>query len=613
MKALRNGPAAAGLLLLLLHSAAIAQYRPKVEVVPIEGRAVIYVSRRPAVSLDDFDRANVVAGRLAALIERGVDPSAVGVVRTARGAVVAAGNTRIVEVLPRDARRVGTTPEGLARVWALRLRELIAMPGLTATPSSLLIPLGESRSISIGGGASGPIEAVLSSDAATAVVDSQRRTATVTGASVGDCVLTLRCEGAILDVPISVRKYAARVGRARVACTGSGPSRETLARLIERSALRAIVLEPGARARLEGPVPLPRNGTQGEVRVPVRAEGEGYIPVKADVPVAIEREALSPKEASYLYYSNNPEQVKRLGTLFAAPLELDKPARLLYHHQNMMERPFDLSVSLVNYGDAPARVHVLEGIATPQIDTVQIGHRAVARFLPSLFAHSGYVLDLDPGEKCLLLLQNIAPRYTASGIYQFRLLSGRSVWAFVRADDGWSIPMQQPPRPSRDVYETPRRVVEQEYVVGQRWAFIPIGKHAIKATNEDGALFGNYGVLYDIRVKARNPTDSPVTLEVLFEPSAGIARGVFWIDGSRVETEHLLPPKEYPLARYPLDAGASRDVRILTMPLAGSNYPATIIVRALRNSGQGRPTAPPTAGSATANSSGPAPQPAGTR
>lgn len=598
---------------MLLQSASNAQYRPKVEVVPIGGRAVIHVSRRPAVSLDDFDRANVVAGRLAALIARGVDPSAVGVVRTARRVVVAAGNTRIVEVLPRDAKRAGTTPEGLARVWALRLRELISMPGLTATPSSLLVPLGESRSISIGGGASGPIEAVLSSDAATAIVDSQRRTATVTGASVGDCVLTLRCEGAVLDVPISVRKYAARVGRARVACTGSGPSRETLARLIERCAFRAIVLEPGARARLDGPVPLPRNGTQVEVRVPVRVDGEGYIPVKADVVVAIEREPLSAKEASYLYYSNNPEQVKRLGTLFAAPLELDMPARLLYHHQNMMERPFDLSVSLVNYGDAPARVHILEGIASPQVDTVQIGHRAAARFLPSLFANSGYVLDLDPGERCLLLLQNIAPRYTASGIYQFRLLSGRSVWAFVRADDGWSIPMQQPPKPSRDVYETPRRVVEQEYVVGERWAFISIGKHAIKATNEDGALFGNYGVLYDIRVKARNPTDSPVTLEVLFEPSAGIARGVFWIDGSRVETEHLLPPKEYPLARYPLGAGASRDVRILTMPLAGSNYPATIIVRALRNSGQGRPTAPATAVSATADSSGTAPQPAGTR
>jgi len=578
----------AGLLLLLLHSAASAQYRPKVEVVPVEGRAVIYVSRRPAVSLDDFDRANVVAGRLSALIARGVDPAAIGVVRTRRGAVVVAGGTRIVEVSSQDAKRVGATPEGLARSWARRLRELIAMPGLTASPPSLLVPLGETRSISIGGGAAGPIEAVLSTDAATAVVDSAKRTATVTGASVGDCILTLKCDGAILDVPISVRKYAGRVGRARVAYTGSGPSRETLARLIERCAYRAIALEPGAKARLDGPVPLP-NGSQGEVGVPVRLEGEGYIPLRAVVPVAVEREPLSAKEASFLYYSNNPEQVKRLGTLFAAPLELDRPARLLYHHQNMMERPFDLSISLVNYGNAPARVHVLEGIAAPQVDTVQIGHRAVARFLPSLFAHSGYILDLDPGERCLLLLQSIAPRYTASGIYQLRLLAGASVWTFVRADDGWSIPAQ-PPKPSRDVYDQPKRVVEEQYVVGDRWAFIPIGKHAIKATNEDGALFGNYGVLYDIRVKARNPTDSPVTLEVLFEPSAGIARGVFWIDGSSVETQHLLPPKEYTLARYPLDAGASRDVRILTMPLAGSNYPATIIVRALRNTAQRRPS-----------------------
>ncbi|MGQ9698531.1 MAG: hypothetical protein ACUVRO_11135 [Armatimonadota bacterium] len=576
-------------MLLLLQSAASAQYRPKVEVVPVEGRAVIHVSRRPAVSLDDFDRASVVAGRLQALIQRGVDPAAIGVVRTPRGAAVVAGDTRIIEVLRQDAKRAGGTPEGLARVWALKLRELIALPGLTAVPSSLLVPLGEARSISVGGGASGPIEAVLSSDVATALVDSAKRVVTVTGASVGDCVLTLRCEGAVLDVPVSVRKYAARVGKARVAYTGSGPSRETLARLIERYAYRALVLEPGAQARLDGPVPLPAGGPKAEVNVPVRVEGEGYIPVKGVVPVAVERESLGSKEAFYLYYSNNPEQVRRLGTLFAAPLERDRPARLLYHHQNMMGRPFDLSISLANYGSAPAMVHVIEAAANPQVDTVQIGHRAVARFLPSLFSDSGYILDLDPGERYLLLLQNIVPKYTASGIYQLRLLSGDSVWTFVRADEGWSIPAQ-PPQPSRDVYDTPKRVIEQEYAVGGRWAFISIGKHAIRGANHDGVLYGNYGVLYDIRVKAKNPTDSPVALEVLFEPSAGIARGVFWIDGSRVETEHLLPPREYPLVRYQLEPGASRDIRILTMPLAGSNYPATVIVRAQRNLAQRQPS-----------------------
>jgi len=120
-------------------------------------------------------------------------------------------------------------------------------------------------------------------------------------------------------------------------------------------------------------------------------------------------------------------------------------------------------------------------------------------------------------------------------------------------------------------------------VVGQRWAFIPIGKYSIERVSRDGVLDGNYGVLYDINVKVENPTSEPTNVEVLFEPSAGVARGVFWIDGVSVETQHLLPPKEYPIARYPLQPNSSRDIRILTMPLAGSHYPARIIVRALRN------------------------------
>jgi len=65
----------------------------------------------------------------------------------------------------------------------------------------------------------------------------------------------------------------------------------------------------------------------------------------------------------------------------------------------------------------------------------------------------------------------------------------------------------------------------------------------------------------------------------LFDPSAGLASGVFIIDGKFVVTKHVQPPSEVPLASYQIKPGETRDVRILTVPLAGSSYPATLVVR----------------------------------
>lgn len=558
-------------------SPARADFRPKVEVVAIQGRPVIHVNHRPAIGLDDFDRAGVVAGRLNVLIDRGLDPRALSAIKTQSGWAVVAGDTRIVGVTNREAKDRGANAESLARSWAANLKDLLSLPGLVATPPRLLIPLGETRSVRIGGAATGPLSIRCDNPNAAVKVDQEQRTITVAGAIVTDGVISVACEGATLDVPFAVRRYAAHIGDARIGFTGNGPSRERLTQLVQQYALRAVAVEPGAKASIDGPVALP--AIPASVKVPVRAEGENYIPVRGEVTISIERENLISREAAQLYYSNDPEQVRQYGTLFAAPLNPSAPVRLLYHHQNMMPNSFTFSVALVNYGSTPVKLQVVEGIANPLVDTVQVGHRAAAWFLRSLFTDSGYVIDINPNEAIPLLAQSLQPRCTASGIYQFRLLSGGPVWIFVRAQEsGWDLPAQPPP-PSTEIYASPTRRIDEQYQVGGRWAFIPIGKHAIKSAAGDGALEGNYGVLYDIRVRVTNPTNSPTVVDVLFEPSAGIARGVFWIDGQPVETQHMLPPKEYPLARFQIAAGATRDVRILTMPLAGSNYPARLIVR----------------------------------
>ncbi len=121
--------------------------------------------------------------------------------------------------------------------------------------------------------------------------------------------------------------------------------------------------------------------------------------------------------------------------------------------------------------------------------------------------------------------------------------------------------------------------MEFEYIVGQRWAFIPIGKHEIGDTNGQKKLYGNYGVTYNITVRISNPSGETKKISFIFDPTAGPASGVFSIDGKMATVKYAQPPKEITLHTITLAPGQSQICHITTVPLAGSNYPATLIVR----------------------------------
>jgi hypothetical protein len=85
--------------------------------------------------------------------------------------------------------------------------------------------------------------------------------------------------------------------------------------------------------------------------------------------------------------------------------------------------------------------------------------------------------------------------------------------------------------------------------------------------------------MYEIQVNITNPTAETKKVQVLFEPVAGLASGVFFIDGKFVEIKYITPPKEFTISTYTLAPNESRRVSILTVPLSGSAYPANIVVR----------------------------------
>ena len=61
--------------------------------------------------------------------------------------------------------------------------------------------------------------------------------------------------------------------------------------------------------------------------------------------------------------------------------------------------------------------------------------------------------------------------------------------------------------------------------------------------------------------------------------AAGEARGVFLIDGRIVEAPDVTPPAEALLARIKMKPAEQRTLSIRTMPVGGSAYPVSLVVR----------------------------------
>src|SRR6185503_10020081 len=96
---------------------------------------------------------------------------------------------------------------------------------------------------------------------------------------------------------------------------------------------------------------------------------------------------------------------------------------------------------------------------------------------------------------------------------------------------------------------------------------------------QNGSLDGNFGVLYKIDVGAQNQTFVGSDLEVVFEASAGYSGALFILNGGLMRTPLLQPKTTARILRMRLEPGQSKRFDLYTMPLSGSSYPATVILR----------------------------------
>lgn len=544
-------------------------------------------------SLSPARRAEITAERLEKLVADRIDPRTILAKGDAAQGRVYAGETMICIASVGDAKANNTTPTALAAAWAANIKSLMLMPPVALSAAELLVPLGENRSVSVRGAATGVIYVRTDNPEVVSLsVDQATRSVQVQGRQMGAASVEVVVEGERVFLPVMVKKYAGGVpGRLDAQVTGNPCPASFVSYAARQAVLQGALVEPGAKLTL-GSVGSASPSVPDQartVKVGVKIEGDGYIPYTADAIVTVRNVNMPRENTDQLFYSNNPERLLKYQTLFAGRLNPDQSTRVLYHHQNMMGKRVHLIVELINPGDAPATFRVLKGVSSPAVDTVMVGHDAANKFLRDYINNVSIIEKVPPESRLVLVSDMMDHQRTASGILQVRQTDGLPAYVRITAAqpyvDNVSVgTIAAAPNPmmlelSDHVYPSPVKTMDAEYVVGGRWGFIPIGKHALEDSTAQKKLYGNYGVTYDINIKIENPTTEKRKITVLFDPTAGLASGVFIVDGKFVMAKYAQPPNEVPLASYDLGPGESRSVRIVTVPLAGSNYPATLIVR----------------------------------
>jgi hypothetical protein len=463
-----------------------------------------------------------------------------------------------------------------------------------------VVPFKEARTITVDSLLPSPVSFEVS-DPSIVTIDEKSKPGSilVTGISIGDTIITARCEDYVAQAQVSVRKYAAVAspGVTRAIVTGFNAPGSLVARAAKEAGRRTVVLEPGARINSISMPSAARELPPGKAfQIPVHVEASGpyYLPAKISAQVVVENLFLAQVPTSWLMYSNDPESLLKYQTLFAGRIySHEESYRLLYHHQNMMSKRVGFVVDILNAASSPASFHLTEGISEPIADPVLVGYKAGLEFMENFQSKVGRIIEIPAGQRWVLVSQSLGHADTASGILEFHQLSGDPLIVRVavkpdeqRASDdppGVPLPAIQINASrialSDHVYPNPVKNLNVTYTVGKPWVFLRIGKYAIKHTTQDKQLYGNYGVTYDIKATLENPMPSPHTVELAYEATAGPVSGLFIVDGNMVRIKCLQPPSEAMIGKVTIPAGRTRTISILTMPLSGSAYPATIIIR----------------------------------
>lgn len=566
---------------------------------------VVVVNEVPVMTLRG-NGAEAQARNVAAALARANTPTDVRAVRNRNNWNIVAGRTLVKAITPAIANAHGSNPAALSQRWVAQIRTAMSLPPVHLPETAVRMAGGMTRNVRVQGSAAARAR-VESSDDQIVRVTRQAGLLRLEGVGYGVANVVVSHGAIVRSIQVQVLPGAARFPQnLSVSVTGTPSNGSTVQGAVQSAIFTRLEAVPGAEWTFDVPSQNPLlPGESRIVPVRVRAEGPESLPSEGIVNVTVRNEVHPPLREDELWYGNDPEPVGRFGPLFATNLAAGRSARFLYHHINIAPQAMLFRAKIVNTGDRPARVQIIPGDSAPNRNPVLAGVQAGEQFVRNWLTSSSEIVVVPPGQGIPISLRRFAPQETVSGLCSLRLLEGGPEQVLVRADalpvfgvDGrwrlalasstpWRIVGSQKVPVGEDqslpmsdhVYPNPFRTENVNFAVGRAHGFVRLGQVPIDRSDRQSVLQGNFGVSYTISASMENPTTNPTDVEIVFEASAGYSGGIFVVNGQVMRTPMLLPKEMARLYRVRLNPGDSRRVSILTVPLSGSSYPATLKIR----------------------------------
>jgi hypothetical protein len=543
-------------------------------------------------------RAAVLAEKLNGKSELNLD-----VETSKRAARVLESGDLLINITKAEAAKYGVSPASLASTWIKQLRNAWSLPPIKVSKASLKMPVRGTEKIEVVGrlARTAPLF-IESKDVAT--VARQGATLVIKSVQAGETVVRIGEGENAREIAVRVLPYAATFPQSHSATVTGSPAAGSSVKGVVEGLLKTGLDGSEGVTFSWSPFNAGALQTGDATTIPVRvkASGPDSFPSEGIVNVRVSNLALAHRREAELWYCNEPENIKKPQSLFMATLETDVPVRLLYHHINDSYQGLFFRVFATNRSNQPASVLIIPGDSKDK-NPVLAGVMAADPFFRSWSTGSGEVVTLPPGASLPIAFRRLAPQETSSGLCYLRLLQGGPEALTVTAeavapyeiDEKWQA-AQRTPTPWREVgtsvdlrptyasehsdliFPTPFKQEEFTYRAGGNFSFFRIGQRPIPRENGK-PLDGNFGVIYQIQANAENPTSVPADIELVFEASAGYSGGIFIIDGQFIRLPLLQSKAEARLARFKLEPGASKSISVSTIPLSGSSYPATLVLR----------------------------------
>ena len=566
---------------------------------------VVYVNNVPILEWKSGSDPSRIASDIAKNLRTLDEESVVKVRSVGEDAKVFAGQIQAVMVSSQEARSHQTTAPMLAEKWASKLRDALALPPLKFSEEFLREPLGTTKHVGLVGSLAFHAEVSCSSDSVAKVARTESGF-DIQFVGNGDTRVTAISGNAQRTLNVAVRPYAGTFPQEFMTeVVGSPAAKSTVSGAVEACLRTRVVSLPTATCSF---IPVSGDalavGATKTYAVRLRLKAPDAFDAVGNVSVTVRNLALTNTPDSALWYSNAPEAVRQVGPLFSSTLKSKLPVRFLYHHINIATQPMLLRVEAINDSDVVAKVLITPGDSKPDKNPVRAGMTAARQFLELFRTSSGEVVSLPPHTTFPISIRRISPKETVSGLCTLQLIDGPAD-VQVRADalppfelrGAWydaslsSTPWREagthpvneydrgPSEPSTHVYPNPYKDEHLDYRVGGRYGFLLLGQKPISGEDHMNNLDGNFGVIYRISVSITNPTAEPTDVDLAFEASAGYMGGLFLLDQKLVQTPLLGPKQESRLGRFHLASGASKHFEILTLPVSGGSYPATLFLR----------------------------------